>query len=74
MLSFEEAKKIIQSYPKRERWKVMGILYDNGLIEQREYSNEEIAKLIGISRVAVHKILKSALKKLNNLKEFYYEW
>ena len=73
MLSFEEAKKIIQSYPKKERWKIMGILYDNGLIEQREYSNEEIAKLIGISRTAVHKIFNSALEKLNNLKEFYYE-
>jgi len=76
MLTFEEAKKFLETFPKKDRWVVMGILYDNGIIEQKEYSNEEIANLLGISRIAVYKILKSALNKLNKnkiAKELYYE-
>jgi DNA-directed RNA polymerase specialized sigma subunit len=62
-MTFEEAKKFIHSYPKKSRWNVMGILYDKGILEQREYSVAEIAELLGISRIAVNKILNKALNK-----------
>ena len=65
-LTFDEAKELIQKYPKDLRIKVMGILYDRNLIEQREYSINEMAKLTGISKVTLHSIFNNAINKLRN--------
>jgi hypothetical protein len=72
---FEEVKDFLSSFKKEERFVVLGILYDKGIIEQREYSIQEIAYLTGYTREYVHSYLKRILNKLNKSinKEIYYE-
>jgi len=51
----------------KERWQLLDFLMSEGLIEAREYSNEEIAYLMGVSPAAISKIYKSAIKKLQSM-------
>lgn len=63
---YKNAKKIIQSYPKKDRLKIMGILYDLNYIPQKEYSILEISNLTGISRPTLTKIFNQAMSKIEN--------
>lgn len=63
---YDNAKKIIQAYPKRDRLKIMGILYDLNYIPQKEYSIMEISNLTGISRPTLTKIFNDGIRKIKN--------
>ena len=66
----EEIKKFLKEYPKSKRLQVLGILYDEGLIEQRPYSVSELSELTGYSRTQINTILNIAL---NNFKKIAKE-
>jgi len=63
---YDNAKKIIRAYPKRDRLKIMGILYDLNYIPQKEYSIMEISNLTGISRPTLTKIFNDGIRKIKN--------
>ena len=63
---YDNAKKIIQAYPKRDRLKIMGILYDLNYIPQKEYSIMGISNLTGISRPTLTKIFNDGIRKIKN--------
>jgi DNA-directed RNA polymerase sigma subunit (sigma70/sigma32) len=68
-MTLEEAKVILDEFPKKEKWKVLGELIDAGVLENRQYTLEEIAFIMGITKQAIKAIEKSALEKLKNYKE-----
>jgi hypothetical protein len=74
-MNLEETKEFLKQFPKDKRIEVLGILYDNGLIEQREYSIQELAEMTGYSRMHMNEIFTKALNKCKTIaekKELYY--
>ena len=66
-MTLKEVKVILDEFPKKEKWKVLGELIDAGVLENREYTLEEIGYITGVTKQAIKAIEKSALEKLAKL-------
>jgi len=66
-LSLEEAKEMLSQVDKREKWSLLSYLIDNGMLEPREYTLEEIGNIMGTSKQYIKKIQDTALNKLKDL-------
>jgi len=68
IMSLEDVKIILDEYPRKEKWKVLGQLIDAGILENREYQLNEIAYITGVTKQAIKAIEKNALEKLSKFK------
>jgi len=66
-LSPKEAKEMLAQVNKKERWSLLSYLIDNGMLEPREYTLEEIGDIMGTSKQYIKNIQDKALSKLKDL-------
>jgi len=52
---------------KKERESQLCQIVDSGLMESREYTNKEIADMMGMTEVGVFYIFKNAIRKLKRI-------